>query len=213
MNLIDLFDKASESPEFIPKLRQLILDLAVRGKLVPQNSKDEPASELLKKIKAEKEGLVLKNIIRHGKTITQVNPDEIPYIVPNNWIWCKLGNLCYKITDGFHNTPPKVSAGRPYISATHIRSTGIAWDRCDYVSKKYHDELRSKTYPHKGEILVVNIGAGCGTSAIIDVDYEFSFKNIAILKFNQDLLLNKFINNFFLFKKKYLYPTGSHPRN
>ena len=55
LNLISLFDKAAESPEFIPKLRQLILDLAVRGKLVPQNPKDEPASELLKKIKAEKD--------------------------------------------------------------------------------------------------------------------------------------------------------------
>ncbi len=93
MNLIDLFDKASDSAEFIPKLRQLILDLAVRGKLVSQNPKDEPAFELLKKIKAEKEKLVKEGKIRLGNPISPISPDEIPFEIPKSWLWTYLGDI------------------------------------------------------------------------------------------------------------------------
>ena len=62
-----------------------------------------------------------------------------------------------------------------------------------------------KTYPQKGELLVVNIGAGCGTPAIIDVDFEFSFKNTAILKFNQSLISNKLLFFYFLLRKEEIY--------
>jgi len=96
MNLISLFDKAAESPEFIPKLRQLILDLAIRGKLVPQNPKDEPASELLKKIKAEKDKLVKEGKIRPEKNLSPVDKDEIPFEIQetgNGVNWLRLEKL------------------------------------------------------------------------------------------------------------------------
>jgi len=184
----------------LENLNQTILQEAVQGKLVPQNAKDEPASELLKRIKAEKEKSGKKE-----KPLPPIRPEEIPVEIPDSWVWCRLGEICFKITDGFHNTPPKVSEGFPYIAATHVKSDKIDWDSCHYVSEKFHRELYVKTTPKKGELLVVNIGAGCGTPAIIDVDFEFSFKNTAILKFDQTEIHNKYIFYYFLLKRDDFY--------
>ena len=205
--------------DLVKKLRQQILQDAVQGKLVEQNIKDlpnrqadEPASELLKKIKAEKLNSPAFKGRAKEKELPPIKPEDlpagkagIPFEIPDNWVWCRLGEICTKITDGFHNTPPKVSEGIPYIAATQVKSDKIDWENCNYVEEKYHRELYIKAYPQKGELLVVNIGAGCGTPAIIDVDFEFSFKNTAILKFNQSLISNKLLFYYFLLRKEEIY--------
>ena len=201
----DLSNELNFQVDLVKKLRQQLLQDAVQGKLVEQNPKDEPASELLKKIKAEKEKLIAEKKLKKEKELPPIKPEEIPFEIPENWKWCRLGEICTKITDGFHNTPPKVSEGIPYIAATQVKSDKIDWDNCNYVDEKYHRELYIKAYPQKGELLVVNIGAGCGTPAIIDVDFEFSFKNTAILKFNQNLISNKLLFYYFLLRKDEIY--------
>ncbi len=80
-------------PEQIKALRQTILDLAVRGKLVPQDPNDEPASELLKRIKAEKARLVKDGEIRKPKAIPMLTEEELPFTLPANWRWVKFGNI------------------------------------------------------------------------------------------------------------------------
>ena len=189
----------------VKNLRQQLLQDAVQGKLVEQNKKDEPASDLLRKIKDEKQKLIAEKKLKKEKELLPIKPEEIPFEIPENWVWCRLGEICTKITDGFHNTPPKVSEGIPYVAATQVKSDKIDWENCNYVDEKYHRELFIKAYPQKGELLVVNIGAGCGTPAIIDVDFEFSFKNTAILKFNQSLISNKLLFYYFLLRKEQIY--------
>ncbi len=191
--------------DLLKQLRQAFLKDAMQGKLVKQDKKDGNAKELLQKIKAEKEKLIAEKKIKREKELPPINDEGTPFDIAQNWLWCRLGDICFKITDGFHNTPPKVSEGFPYIAATHVKSDKIAWENCHYVSEKYHRELFVKTFPQKGELLVVNIGAGCGTPAIIDVDFEFSFKNTAILKFNQSLVSNKFLFYYFLLRKDEIY--------
>lgn len=106
-------------------LRQKILDLAIRGKLVPQNPTDEPASELLKKIKAEKDTLVKAGKIKKNKHESfifrgddnryyeQIDgktsdiTDEIPFDLPDDWMWCRMQSIASKITDGEHSTPKR----------------------------------------------------------------------------------------------------------
>jgi type I restriction enzyme S subunit len=193
--------------DLLKKIRQQILRDAVQGKLVPQDRNDEPTSKLLERIIAEKERLVKEKIIQKEKPLPEIRPEDIPNKIPENWVWCRLGEICFKITDGFHNTPPKIGNGVPYISATHVKSDGIVWENCDYVAENFHRELFLKAFPRKGELLVVNIGAGCGTPAIIDVDYEFSFKNTAILKFNQELIYNSFLFYYFLLSRESIYNT------
>jgi type I restriction enzyme, S subunit len=168
-------------PEHIQQLRQTILNLAVRGKLVPQDPSDEPASELLKRIQAEKAQLLKEKQLKRQKSLLPIQEGDAPFEVPGGWIWAKADDVCLNITDGFHNTPSPTAAGRPYITAKHIRPLKIDFDGCLYVDEKNHRELFAKTRVKRGDILIVNIGAGCGTPALVDVDFEFSFKNVAIL--------------------------------
>ena len=75
------------------KLRQKILDLAIRGKLVPQDPNDEPASVLLERIRAEKERLIKEGKIKRSKKTAEDDKIETPFEIPDSWEWCKLGNV------------------------------------------------------------------------------------------------------------------------
>ena len=81
------------------KLRQKILDLAIRGKLVPQDSNDEPASVLLERIKAEKERLIKEGKIKRSKKSAKTSDtphyENVPFEVPESWVWCKLDDLAF----------------------------------------------------------------------------------------------------------------------
>jgi type I restriction enzyme S subunit len=84
----------------IKKLRQQLLQDAVQGKLVEQNKKDEPASELLKRIKAEKEKLIAEKKLKKEKELPPIKPEEIPFEIPENWVWCRLGDLAEIVRGG-----------------------------------------------------------------------------------------------------------------
>jgi len=91
--ICDSFDLLYNKPKNVTKLRQAILQLAVQGKLVPQDPKDEPASVLIEKIKAEKERLIKEGKIKKTKLLPPINPDEIPYDLPNGWKWVRLAEI------------------------------------------------------------------------------------------------------------------------
>ena len=77
------------------KLRQKILDLAIRGKLVPQDPNDEPASVLLERIRAEKERLIKEGKIKRSKKSASDTPhyENVPFEVPEGWVWCRLSEI------------------------------------------------------------------------------------------------------------------------
>ena len=81
------------------KLRQKILDLAIHGKLVPQDPNDEPASVLLERIKAEKERLIKEGKIKRSKKATRISDtshyENVPFEVPDSWVWCTLDDLAF----------------------------------------------------------------------------------------------------------------------
>ncbi len=87
------FDTAFAAPEGIKKLRELILTLAMQGKLVPQDPSDQPASELLKEIEAEKRRLVKAGKIREPKPLPEIKPEERPYELPECWAWVRFGSI------------------------------------------------------------------------------------------------------------------------
>ncbi|MCQ2744576.1 MAG: restriction endonuclease subunit S [bacterium] len=99
-------EKLSKLNETLPKkIRQSILQHAVQGKLVPQNPNDEPASELLKRIKAEKEQLIKDSKIKKEKPLPPITKEEIPYELPQGWEWVKLGDIVnYGSTGTVDNT-------------------------------------------------------------------------------------------------------------
>src|SRR5215470_1763515 len=88
--LLAHYERIADAPEAIPRLRRFILDLAVRGKLMPQDPDDEPASELLKRIAAEKERRVKAGTIKKQEPLAPVNADEIPFALPQGWSATRL---------------------------------------------------------------------------------------------------------------------------
>ena len=90
------FDIALKSPNGIKKLRELILSLAMQGQLVPQDASDQPASELLKEIEAEKKRLIKEGKIKKQEPLPPIKPEEVPYEAPAGWEWtqlCVLGEI------------------------------------------------------------------------------------------------------------------------
>ena len=87
------FDTAFAAPDGIPKLRELILKLAMQGKLVPQDPNDSPASELIRTIEAEKKRLVKERKIKAPKTLPEVTASDEPYSLPHGWQWVRLGAM------------------------------------------------------------------------------------------------------------------------
>jgi type I restriction enzyme, S subunit len=88
------FDTAFAAPDGIKKLRELILTLAMQGKLVPQDPKDPPTSELLKEITAEKQRLVKEGKIKKSEPLPDIKPKEVPYALPERWEWVRLRDIC-----------------------------------------------------------------------------------------------------------------------
>ena len=97
-------------------LKNSILQLAVQGKLVPQDPNDEPASELLKRIDTEKNVALKAGIIKKDKKIPLLTGEDIPYDVPNTWCWMRLGELC-QLLDGEKCSGVKY----PYLEAKYLR--------------------------------------------------------------------------------------------
>lgn len=98
--LTDHLDTFASAPEGFKRLRELVLNLAVRGKLVPQDPKDEPAKKLLERIRKERTGLSA----RREKAVDPIDDDEIPYALPSTWCWVRLPEICHdwgqKVPDG-----------------------------------------------------------------------------------------------------------------
>jgi type I restriction enzyme S subunit len=119
------YKRIADAPDAIPRLRRFVLDLAVRGKLVPQDPNDEPASELLKRIAGEKARLVKAGEIRREKPVRQIEHSEIPYDTPDGWKWVRLATATI-IVQGFPfsstNFSTDAELGRPLIRIGDIGS-------------------------------------------------------------------------------------------
>src|SRR4029450_4851417 len=117
--LLQHFERISEAPDAIPRLRQFILDLAVRGKLVEQDPNDEPAVELLKRIQADKARWAKEGKIKHAKPLPKIPEDQRPFFLPDNWSWTRLGDVI-TLLSGQHLQPNEYSdndqSGLPYVT-------------------------------------------------------------------------------------------------
>ena len=184
-------------------LRQKILDLAIRGKLVPQNPNDEPASVLLERIRAEKQQMVkdgklkakeIKNdtVIFLGDdnlhyekfpdgTVKCIE-DEIPFELPEGWEWTRLQAICEPITDGTHKTPTYSDEGFIFLSSKNVTSGHIDWDNIMYIPESLHNELYARLAPQKNDILLAKNGT-TGVAAIVDRDCIFDiYVSLALLR-------------------------------
>ena len=194
--------------ELVDNVKSKILDLAIHGKLVPQDPNDEPASVLLERIRAEKEELIKQGKIKRNKKesvifkgddnsyyesigdeTTNID-DEIPFELPQNWEWSRLQTICYPITDGTHKTPTYSDTGYIFLSAKNITTGKINWNDVMYIPKSLHDELYSRISPQINDILLAKNGT-TGVAAIVDRECEFDiYVTLALLRVisNNDIL-------------------------
>lgn len=201
--LTDNLPLLASAPEGIKKLRELILELAVRGRLVPQDPSDEPVSELLKQIAEEKARLVAEKRIKKQKPLAEIGEEEKPFELPGSWAWGRLGELALKITDGTHHSPINTQAGDyKYISAKNIKSWGVDLAEVTYVTNEVHQEIFSRCDPCKGDILYIKDGATTGIATLNSLDEPFSMlSSVALLKpsvgLHNEYLLKAMISPFF----------------
>ncbi len=122
-------------------------------------------------------------------------------VIPEDWNFRCLKESCSKVTDGTHDTPKPVKSGVPFLTAIHVKDNRISYADCLYVTEEDHEIIYKRCNPEKGDVLVVNIGAGVATSALVDVDYEFSLKNVALLKPSAGSLSGAYLNYCLSHKK------------
>ncbi|ECI0411896.1 restriction endonuclease subunit S [Salmonella enterica subsp. salamae] len=179
----------------IKKLRELILELAVRGKLVAQDPNDEPASELLKRIAAEKAELVKQGKIKKPKPLPEISEEEKPFELPAGWEWTRLGVLCKKLTDGSHNPPKDAGNGYPMLSSQNIQDGYIDIENPSrYVSEDDFEKENARTLVQKNDVLLTIVGS-IGRSAVVLDDKSFVLqRSVAVIATS---LYSHFLSNLF----------------
>lgn len=181
----------------IKKLRELILELAVRGKLVPQDPNDEPASELLKRIADEKAELVKQGKIKKQKPLPEIDEDDKPFGLPVGWEWVRLGDLSSKITDGVHHTPKYIDNGVAFISVKDINGDSISFDNCKYISQEQHDEINARCNPEERDLLICRIGT-LGRVTLVNTNRPFSlFVSVGLIKPVSTLVNTTYLHRLF----------------
>ena len=138
------FEMALAAPDGIKKLRELILTLAMQGKLVPQDPSDQPASELLKEIEAEKRRLVKEGKLKKQETLPPIKPEQVPYEVPAGWEWVRLGaftEIIRGITFPANEKTKEVAVGRIACLRTSNVQETIQWDDMLHIDRSFmkHD--------------------------------------------------------------------------
>lgn len=177
------FDTLFTTEASVDALKQTILQLAVMGKLVPQDPNDEPASELLKRIAQEKAQLVKEGKIKKQKPLPPISDEEKPFELPEGWEWCRLNDISSKITDGDHKTPPRIAEGYKLLSAKNIRDGYLDYNNCDYISAIDYEKSRERCLPEKGDLLIVSVGGTIGRSSLIKDCSDFALvRSVAIIK-------------------------------
>ncbi|WP_392344720.1 restriction endonuclease subunit S [Pseudoalteromonas prydzensis] len=191
-------------PDIIKRFRQSVLAAAVSGKLTEQwrelSNVKVNIDELKLKIVNERKELGFKT----PRNVGNIDLESVPFEIPTSWSWEMMGNLSVKITDGAHNTPKVFDEGHPYLMAKDLTKGKLDFSENRFISEKDHRELYNKCRPEVGDLLIVNIGAGTGNNVSVNVSFEFSFKNIAIIK-KSSFIESKYLKWYFDSQKQRIF--------
>jgi type I restriction enzyme S subunit len=183
----------------VKNLRATILQLAVQGKLVPQNPADEPASELLKRIETEKKRLVKEGKIKASKPLPAIKGSEAPFELPKGWEWARLDNLATLITKG---SSPKwqgvdyLDKGLLFITSENVGAYELLLHKRKYVDPKFN-EIEPRSILQKNDILMNIVGASIGRTAIYNIDEIANINQaVCLIRIVQNIVDNQFFLHF-----------------
>ncbi|MBQ7171661.1 MAG: restriction endonuclease subunit S, partial [Clostridia bacterium] len=185
MPLVEEYGEAEErlttlNAEFPDKLRKSILQQAIQGKLTERDPADEPASELLKRIRAEKERLIKEGKIKKEKPLPPITEEEMPFEIPENWEWTRLGAYL-DVRDGTHDSPEYVQHGFPLVTSKNLKNGVIEMNDIKYITKEDYDAINERSQVNEGDILFAMIGS-IGNPSIVGANHEYAIKNVALFK-------------------------------
>jgi type I restriction enzyme S subunit len=168
----DNFALLAEAPNAVQRLRDLILQLAIEGKLVSQDSNDEPADVLLDKIKAKQARLVKERVMKQIEVQPLAAVNSLPFILPEGWQWTRLGSISQKLGAGSTPLGGKnvyQSSGVRFLRSQNVWNDGLQLDRVAYISENIHQDM-SGTQVEAADILLNITGASIGRSSIVPAD-------------------------------------------
>jgi type I restriction enzyme S subunit len=202
---LELNEEITGQLSLIKQLRQAFLREAMQGKLVPQDPNEEPASVLLEKIKAEKEQLIKEKKIKKEKPLPPISEDEIPFEIPENWVWCRLGELAEFRRGPFGSALTKgifVKEGyKVYEQRNAIYDNHTLGDY--FITQEKFNEMKSFLI-QPFDLIVSCSGATLGRIAEIPKEAREGIINQALMRIR--LFQNVLKNDFFikLFRSPYL---------
>lgn len=172
------FDTLFTTEASIDALKQTILQLAVMGKLVPQDPNDEPASELLKRIAQEKAQLVKDGKIKKQKPLPPISDEEKPFELPDGWVWCRVSEVAMFTTSGSRDWAKYYSeSGALFVTMGNLSkdSYDLRMDHRRYVNPPENGEgLRTKLEPFD---LIISITGDVGNLGLIPEDLGLAYIN------------------------------------
>ena len=181
---LQVLPSLTTTPAQIKQLRQTILNLAVRGKLVEQDPEDEPADELTTQIALEKGRLEKAGILKSRKRFARNSDSASFFRTPCGWQLSSLGEIAIKITDGAHKTPTYVDKGVPFVSVKDFSAGRLEMAHTRFIPEEEHRLLYQRCDPQRGDILLARIGT-LGKAVLVEIDIEFSlFVSVALIRFD-----------------------------
>ncbi|ALB45689.1 restriction endonuclease subunit S [Clostridium beijerinckii] len=177
--MLEQFKTIFDRPEKVKKLREVILDLAVRGKLVEQDPSDESASILLERIREEKKRLIKEKKIKSEKPLADIEDDEKPYELPKGWEFTRMRNLSENIHYGYTASATTTDTFVKFLRITDIQNNMVNWDTVPYC--EIDDTKLNSCKLKKNDILIARTGGTIGKSFIVkNVEYTAVFASYLI---------------------------------
>ena len=181
------------------KLRQKILDLAIHGKLVPQDPNDEPASVLLERIRAEKKRLIAEGKIKRSKksatSDTSHYKNEVPFEVPEGWCWTTIGEVSSSILYGVSESAKETGAYK-LLRITDIQDNKVDWDSVPYTD--FNKDKALNYLLQDGDILFARTGATVGKSYLVSgLTKDSIYASYLIRVQTSQLIFPEYIKRFF----------------
>lgn len=189
------------------QLKKAIYQSAIQGKLTKQYEMDGHAKDLLKKIEDSKKNQITKGKIRNEFSFSKIDNDEVPFEIPDNWVWCRLGE-CLDVRDGTHDTPKYVRNGIPLITGKNISGGKLEFENIKFISKADAEKINSRSKVDVNDILFAMIGS-IGNPIIVEDEREFCIKNLALFKNINNLLNMNYMLIFFLYIQESLKTQAS----
>ena len=153
--VLDALPALTARPDQIKQLRQTILNLAVRGKLVPQDPRDRPVKKVALNIVVKLRGQLREEI-------------DAPFRLPEQWAWRAVDTLADQVTDGEHATPPRIAEPQiPLVTAKNVRDGFMDFARTDWVSRGTAEKAWGRCRPSVGDLLLVCVGATTGRLTVL----------------------------------------------